>query len=306
MKENCCVRCNGVEGFRLVIITGMSGAGKTQVVRSMEDLGYFCVDNLPPMLIPKFAELCLQSGGKVHKIAMVVDIRGGAFFDALVQVLDDMEKGGFHYEILFLEASDETLIRRYKETRRRHPMALHGRLVEGIMRERQKLERIRSRANHIIDTSNMSTAQLKEKIAALFGGEHKYERMTITVVSFGFKYGIPLDADMVFDVRFLPNPFYVESLRRHSGEEPPVREYIWKWPVTQQFMEKLSGLIDFLIPNFIKEGKNQLIIAIGCTGGLHRSVFVANKLYESLREQGYRVTVEHRDIRHNDIEGGGP
>lgn len=295
-----------MEGFRLVIITGMSGAGKTQVVRSMEDLGYFCVDNLPPMLIPKFAELCVQSGGKVHKIALVVDIRGGEFFDALVQVLEDMARDGFEYEVLFLEASDETLIRRYKETRRRHPMAAHGRLVEGITRERQRLERIRSRANHIIDTSNLSTAQLKEKIAALYGNENRYERMTITVVSFGFKYGIPMDADMVFDVRFLPNPFYVESLRRHSGAEPPVREYIWKWPVTQQFMEKLSSLIDFLIPNFIKEGKHQLIIAIGCTGGLHRSVFVANKLGESLSEQGYRVTVEHRDIKYNDVEGCSP
>lgn len=291
-----------MEKFRLVIITGMSGAGKTQVVRAMEDLGYFCVDNLPPMLIPKFAELCVQSAGKVNKIALVVDIRGGEFFDTLVQVLEDLEMQGFLYEILFLEASDETLIRRYKETRRRHPMAPFGRVSEGIGRERERLEHIRGRATHIIDTSDLATAELKEKIVKLFAGERDHERMTITVVSFGFKYGIPLDADMVFDVRFLPNPFYVESLRKKSGKTADVAEYIRKWPVTQQFLEKLGGLIDFLVPNYMKEGKSQLIIAIGCTGGLHRSVFVGDKIYEGLRAKGYKVNVEHRDIKHNIVE----
>lgn len=288
-----------MDNFRLVIITGMSGAGKTQVVRAMEDLGYFCVDNLPPMLIPKFAELCSQSAGRVNKIALVVDIRGGEFFDTLVQVLEDLETHGLMYEILFLEASDETLIRRYKETRRRHPMAPLGRVSEGINRERERLEHIRGRATHIMDTSDMATAQLRDKIANLFGGDRERGRMTVTVVSFGFKYGIPLDADMVFDVRFLPNPFYVESLRRKSGQETDVSDYIRKWPITQQFMEKLGGLIDFLVPNYIKEGKSQLIIAIGCTGGLHRSVFVADKIAEGLKNKGYNVNVEHRDIKHN-------
>ncbi|HEY3424633.1 MAG TPA: RNase adapter RapZ [Negativicutes bacterium] len=291
-----------MEEFRLVVITGMSGAGKTQVVRAMEDLGYFCVDNLPPMLIPKFAELCAQSAGVVRKIALVVDIRGREFFDTLVQVLEDMEKQGYMYEMVFLEASDETLIRRYKETRRRHPMAPHGRISEGIARERDRVEHVRGRATHIIDTSDLSTTQLREKIAALFAGEQENERMTITIVSFGFKYGVPLDADMVFDVRFLPNPFYVESLRRKSGAVPEVGEYIWKWPITQQFMEKLNGLVDFLVPNYIKEGKSQLIIAIGCTGGLHRSVFVARKIHEGLRSKGYKVNIEHRDIKHNIVE----
>ncbi len=291
-----------MENFRLVIITGMSGAGKTQVVRVMEDLGYFCVDNLPPTLIPKFAELCIQSGGKVSKIALVVDIRGREFFDTLIQVLEDLEKQGYGYEMLFLEASDETLIRRYKESRRRHPMALHGRLSEGIARERDRLEQVRGRATHIIDTSELSTAKLRTKITGLFACGGDSERMNITIVSFGFKYGVPLDADMVFDVRFLPNPFYVESLRRKSGTVPEVGEYIWKWPITQQFMEKLSGLIDFLVPNYVKEGKSQLIIAIGCTGGLHRSVFVARKVYEGLRNKGYKVSLEHRDIRHNIVE----
>ncbi len=291
-----------MDNFRLVIVTGMSGAGKTQVVRAMEDLGYFCVDNLPPMLIPKFAELCVQSAGRVSKIALVVDIRGGEFFDTLMQVLEDLETQGFIYEILFLEASDETLIRRYKESRRRHPMAPFGRVSEGISRERERLEQIRGRATHIIDTSDLATSQLKEKITALFAGERESDRMTVTVVSFGFKYGIPLDADMVFDVRFLPNPFYVESLRRKSGKEAEVSDYIGKWPITHQFLDKLGSLIDFLVPNYVKEGKGQLIIAVGCTGGLHRSVFVAERIYEGLKKKGYKVGVEHRDIKHNVLE----
>lgn len=288
-----------MQDVRLVIITGMSGAGKTQVVRAMEDLGYFCVDNLPPMLIPKFAELCAQSAGRVNKIGLVVDIRGREFFDTLIQTLEELEKQGHRYEMLFLEASDETLIRRYKETRRRHPMAPHGRISEGISRERERVDHVRGRATQIIDTSELSTSDLREKITTLFTSEHEYQRMNITVASFGFKYGIPLDADMVFDVRFLPNPFYVESLRRKSGEMVEVGEYIWKWPITQQFMAKVTDFVDFLVPNYIKEGKSQLIIAIGCTGGMHRSVFVASKIYEGLKNKGYKVNLDHRDIKKN-------
>jgi len=288
-----------MESVRLVIITGMSGAGKTQVVRAMEDLGFFCVDNLPPMLIPKFAELCAQSDGRVNKIGLVVDIRGREFFDTLVQTLDELGKQGYRYEMLFLEASDETLIRRYKESRRRHPMVPHGRISEGIARERERLDRVRERATHIIDTSELSTADLREKITSLFTSEIEIQRMSITVVSFGFKYGIPLDADMMFDVRFLPNPFYVESLRRKSGEVAEVGEYIWKWPVTQQFMQKVTDFTDFLVPNYIKEGKSHLIITIGCTGGMHRSVFIACKIYEDLKKKGYKVNLDHRDIQKN-------
>lgn len=284
---------------QLVIVTGMSGAGKTQVVRCMEDLGFFCVDNLPPTLIPKFADLCTQSEGKVNKIALVVDARGGDFFDSLFQVLDELHQRMFHYEILFLEASDETLIRRYKESRRRHPLALQGRLLEGIRKEREKLASLRQRATQIIDTTNMTTAQLRGAIEKIFVGDGEIEKMPITVVSFGYKFGIPLDADLVFDVRFLPNPFYVETLRGLSGCEPSVREYIWKWPITQKYMEKLFDFVDFLVPHYVKEGRRQLIIAIGCTGGMHRSVAVANALCELLRKQGYNVFYEHRDIPKN-------
>ena len=288
-----------MEEFRLVIITGMSGAGKTQAVRALEDLGYFCVDNLPPALIPKFAELCSQSAGKVSRIALVVDIRGREFFDTLAQVLEEMEKQDQVYEVLFLEASDEVLIRRYKESRRRHPLAAQGRVSDGIVRERARLEPIRGRATHVIDTTGMATAKLREKLTGLFATGAQMQRMSITVVSFGFKHGLPLDADMVFDVRFLPNPFYVETLRRKSGVTPEVGEYIAKWPVSQQFQERLWSFVDYLIPHYVDEGKSHLIIAIGCTGGMHRSVYIAQKLYERLRNHGYKITIEHRDIRHN-------
>ena len=225
-----------MDNSRLVIITGMSGAGKTQVVHIMEDLGYFCVDNLPPALIPKFAELCAQSAGRVSRIALVVDIRGGEFFDELMHVLGAMEREAVMAEVLFLEAADATLIQRYKETRRRHPLAPQGRISEGIRLERDRLEYVRGRATHIIDTSNLSTQQLKDRITELYGGESEQAKLSVNVVSFGFKYGIPLDADIVFDVRFLPNPFYVEPLRCKTGENPEVREYINKWPVTHQFL----------------------------------------------------------------------
>ena len=291
-----------MEKPRLVIITGMSGAGKTQVMRNMEDLGYFCVDNLPPALIPKFAELCEQSAGRVTRIALVVDIRGGEFFDQLMQVLGEMDQQDILTEVLFLEASDETLIHRYKETRRRHPLAPEGRISEGIRQERDRLEYVRGRATHIIDTSNLTTQQLKERITELYKNGGDTVRLRVNIVSFGIKNGIPLDADMVFDVRFLPNPFYVEPLRRKNGENPEVREYINKWPVTHQFLNRLQSFIDFLIPQYVKEGKSQLVIAVGCTGGLHRSVFVSSMIRDSLTGQGYQVSLEHRDIKNNVVE----
>lgn len=289
-----------MEDFRLVIITGMSGAGKTQVSRHMEDLGYFCVDNLPPMFIPKFAELCTHSSGSVHKVALVVDTRGREFFDKMIHILDSMDESGMKYEMLFMEASDATIIRRYKESRRRHPMAPNSRISEGIAKERERLARVRARATHIIDTSDMKKSSLKEKIIRWFGNSSESNSMNITVVSFGFKHGMPLDADLMLDVRFLPNPYYIDSMRHKSGAVPEVAEYIWKWPVTKEFVAKLNDLVEFLVPNYIKEGKSQLVIAIGCTGGMHRSVFIANRVYTLLCNKGYGVNIEHRDVFKNE------
>jgi RNase adapter protein RapZ len=290
-----------MEDFRLVIITGLSGAGKTQVSRHMEDLGYFCVDNLPPMFIPKFAELCTHSTGRVNKVALVVDTRSREFFDTLLHILDDMDEQGLTYEMLFMEATDSTIIRRYKESRRRHPMAPNSRISDGIARERDRLKLVRGRATHIIDTSDLQKSVLKEKIINWFGCRAEGDSMNITVLSFGFKFGMPLDADMVLDVRFLPNPFYIESLRQKSGAVPEVADYIAKWPVTKQFIEKLDDMIEFLVPNYVKEGKSQLVIAIGCTGGMHRSVFIAKRIFEILKKQGYAVNLEHRDLMKNEV-----
>lgn len=290
-----------MEDFRLVIITGLSGAGKTQVSRHMEDLGYFCVDNLPPMFIPKFAELCTHSTGRVNKVALVVDTRSREFFDTLLHILDDMDEQGLTYEMLFMEATDSTIIRRYKESRRRHPMAPNARISDGIAKERDRLKLVRGRATHIIDTSDLQKSVLKEKIINWFGSRADGDSMNITVLSFGFKFGMPLDADMVLDVRFLPNPFYIESLRHKSGAVPEVADYIAKWPVTKQFIEKLDDMIEFLVPNYVKEGKSQLVIAIGCTGGMHRSVFIAKRIFEILKKQGYTVNLEHRDLMKNEV-----
>lgn len=282
--------------MRFIIITGLSGAGKSQAVKFLEDLGFFCVDNLPPALILKFAEICSQSRGSIDKIAIVTDIRGGKFFDQLQSSLDELQKEGFNYDILFLEASDETLIKRFKTSRRMHPLAIDGRVIRGINAERRKLEEIKAKATYIIDTTNMSTSQLKQEIIHLFVEGGKTERLMVNVISFGFKYGIPLDADLVFDVRFLPNPYYIESLKKLSGNDDEVREYVMKWPEAVVFMSKLIDMTEFLIPYYIKEGKTQLVVAVGCTGGRHRSVTIANLLSLKLKEKEHRVIVEHRDI----------
>ena len=281
---------------QIVLVTGLSGAGKTQALRYLEDMGYFCVDNLPPMLIPKFAELCAQSARRINNIALVVDIRGGEFFQTLFQVLNELERGDVNSDILYLEASDEALIRRYKESRRRHPLGRHGEVLRNIQEERHLLEEIRGRADKIIDTSNMTNQQLKKKLVELFGGDSEASQLLITVISFGFKYGIPLDSDLVIDVRFLPNPHYDPVMRPLTGNDPPVREFVFGSPVTARFMDKFTDLVEFLIPRYIEEGKTTLMIAIGCTGGMHRSVALANRLGEILRHKEYRVTVRHRDI----------
>lgn len=294
------VKSSGENNFRLVIVTGMSGGGKTQACRYMEDLGYFVVDNLPPIFIPKFAELCQHTGGHVGKVVLVVDTRSLEFFDTFISVLMDMKKANIPFEMLFMDASDAVIIRRYKETRRRHPLAPSSRLSEGITKERERLALARDMADYVIDTSELKKVDLKDKIQRLFGTSEN-QPMSINVLSFGFKFGMPIDADMVLDVRFLPNPFYVENMRHKSGSVPEVAEYIASFQVTKDFIAKIDDLIDFLVPQYEKEGKSQFVIAIGCTGGMHRSVYTAKHIYDRLRAAGYNVRLEHRDLMKNDV-----
>ena len=286
---------------RLVIVTGMSGGGKTQATRYMEDLGYFVVDNLPPVFIPKFVELAKHSGGHVSQVVLVVDTRSREFFDQFLHVLEELDRDKAPYEMLFMDASDAAIIRRYKETRRRHPMAPSSRISEGVAKERERLAPARAKATYVIDTSELKKVELRDKVQRIFGSLDGSE-MNITVLSFGFKYGMPLDADMVLDVRFLPNPFYVESMRHKSGAVPEVAEYIESFPVTQEFLGRLDEMVDFLVPQYRKEGKSQLVLAVGCTGGMHRSVFVAKHLYDRLRGAGCLTRLEHRDLMKNDVQ----
>jgi UPF0042 nucleotide-binding protein len=281
---------------KLVIITGMSGAGKTIAVQSLEDLGFFCVDNLPPVLIPKFAELIEQSEGKIGKVALVIDLRGREFFTALFESLRYIkEHSTLDYEILFLEATDSVLVQRYKESRRRHPLAPMDAPLEGILQERRLLEELKGLASQVIDTSQLKPAQLKEKIVSRFTNIDATS-ISINVISFGFKYGIPIDADLIFDVRFLPNPHYVESLRPNTGQHPEVYEYVMKWTETQEFLNKLLDLLHFLVPQYRKEGKSQVVIGIGCTGGKHRSVAIAEYLGKVMANgENETVRVSHRD-----------
>ncbi len=286
---------NRTDGIHIVLITGLSGAGKSHAINCFEDLGYFCVDNLPPSFIPKFAELCTQSDGKVSKVALVCDMRGGGFFESLFEVLQDLESKQVDYEILFLEADDDVLIRRFKETRRRHPLASLS-LPEAIRKEREALSELQGKADYVINTSTLEPRELKDKIAHIYEPEQREKNMQILIVSFGFKYGLPLDADLVFDVRFLPNPHYVDHLRSLTGEDPRVREYIWRWMVTHKYFQKMQDLLEFTIPYYIREGKSHLVVALGCTGGKHRSVALADELGRLLGGR-YNLNIEHRDIQ---------
>ncbi|MCD9025190.1 RNase adapter RapZ [Cohnella silvisoli] len=280
----------------LVIITGMSGAGKTIAVQSLEDLGFFCVDNLPPVLIPKFAELIEQSQGRIAKVALVIDLRGREFFTALSESLSYIrEHYTIHYEILFLDSTDSILVQRYKESRRRHPLAPDGMPLDGIHLERKLLEDLKGWATQVIDTSSLKPAALKEQIIGRFSNLDR-NNISINVTSFGFKYGVPIDADLIFDVRFLPNPHYIEQLRPKTGLEPEVYDYVMKWPETQTFLTKLLDMLQYLIPLYHKEGKSQVVIGIGCTGGKHRSVALAEYLGRRLGSSDTeRVRVSHRD-----------
>lgn len=295
-----------MDQFHLIIVTGMSGAGKSQAVKVLEDIGYFCIDNLPPVLIPKFAELCVKGGERVRHVALIADIRGGQFFDAMSQALQELRKQGVSYEIVFMETSDKVLINRYKETRRVHPLALHGRISQGIAEERKRLAMLREQADFIIDTSSLKTSQLRDILRKRYALNTGRKGLTVTVVSFGFKHGMPIDADIVDDVRFLPNPYYVEEYRHKSGRVPVVRDYVQSFQVTQTFKEKWFDMIDFLLPNYEREGKSQLVIAVGCTGGMHRSVCMAEEMYRHLKETGVDVSIEHRDLAKNDVEEDAP
>lgn len=280
----------------MVIITGMSGAGKTIAVQSLEDLGYFCIDNLPPALIPKFAELMEQGSGKIGKVALVIDLRGRQFFTALSESLQHLKDNyTITYEILFLDATDSVLVRRYKESRRRHPLANDGSPLKGIEQERRLLEELKGMAHQVIDTSNLKPSQLKERLITRFT-QTDTNKLSVSITSFGFKFGVPIDADLIFDVRFLPNPHYIDQLRPMTGCEPEVYDYVMKWGETQEFLNKLLDLLNFLIPQYKKEGKAQVVIGIGCTGGKHRSVAIAEFLGKTLgSSETETVRVTHRE-----------
>jgi UPF0042 nucleotide-binding protein len=283
------------EMIRLLIVTGLSGAGKTQAIRSLEDLGFFCVDNLPPLLIPKITELCQQSGGKVKRVALVMDVRGSLLFGSLDEELRKLSQQGIRYEILFLEASDAVLVRRYKESRRQHPLEEDGSILEAISAERERLQELRGAANIILDTTEMTVHDLKKSLTEKFADPEQGTLFSINMVSFGYKYGIPLDADLVMDVRFLPNPNYVEELKNHTGLDQRVVEYIFSYKETEDFLRLYGDLLSFVMPFYIREGKTRLVVAIGCTGGHHRSVALAEFLAARLRPD-YQVQVHHRDI----------
>jgi len=281
--------------MKLVIITGMSGAGKSNAANFLEDIGFYCVDNMPPVLMNKFIDVLVENK-EVSKVGIITDIRGGSFFDDLFESMEELKRRKINYEIVFLEASDEELIRRFKQTRRMHPLSQNGSLEEGIEKERARLGKLREKANHIIDTTDMIPSQFKEIIQSLYTKGDKSSNITVNIISFGYKNGIPLDSDLVFDVRFLPNPHYIEDLREHTGNDESVRNYVMQWPESKEFMERLKSMIDFLMPYYIREGKYRLIVAVGCTGGKHRSVTVANELYEYMKGKGDKVVVKHRDI----------
>ena len=283
--------------MRFVIVTGMSGAGKSTALKILEDAGYFCVDNLPIALFSKFIELFQMSEDAPAQVALGVDIRSGQALEELQSILETMRKEKTAFEILFLDAQDDILVKRYKETRRAHPLAGEDRVDKGIAREREKLAFLKERADYILDTSQLLTRELKKELDHVFVENKSFKNLMVTILSFGFKYGIPADADLVFDVRFLPNPYYIEELKSLTGNDAPVSDYVMSFPEANEFLKKLADMIRFLIPNYIIEGKNQLVIAIGCTGGKHRSVTLANGLYQEISgEENYGVKCEHRDI----------
>ena len=281
--------------MKFVIVTGMSGAGKSLALKYFEDIGFFCADNLPPALISTFAEICVREESGIDRIAVGVDIRGGKLFHEIIPVLAEIKEKGYNYDVVFLDADDSALLKRYKETRRNHPLSKDD-TMSGILNERALLSEIKEQATYIIDTTHFSTRDLRETITNMYVENHDFDSLIITVMSFGFKYGIPPDSDLVFDVRFIPNPFYVPELKFKTGNDKDVRDYVMDQQAAQEFVNKLEDMILFLLPNFLLEGKNHLVISIGCTGGKHRSVTIANALYAFLADQKKNALIKHRDI----------
>ncbi|MCI8432155.1 MAG: RNase adapter RapZ [Lachnospiraceae bacterium] len=288
--------------MRFVIVTGMSGGGKSTALKMLEDAGFYCVDNLPVSLIEKFVELISMPNSEISKVALGLDVRSDQSFEDATRVLEEMKQKGYQFEILFLDADVNVLIKRFKETRRIHPLAADGRVEDGVRTERRVLENIRRSADYVIDTSHLLTRELKEELDRIFVGNGEYNSLMVTVMSFGFKYGIPSDADLVFDVRFLPNPFYIDELKRKTGNDREVQDFVMKHEESEAFMEKLTDMLQFLIPNYVKEGKYRLVVAIGCTGGKHRSVTLANELYGRMKDRGtYGMKLYHRDVENRSV-----
>lgn len=288
--------------MRFVVVTGMSGGGKSTALKMLEDAGFYCVDNLPISLVEKFVELISMPNSEINKVALGLDVRADQSFEDATRILAQLKEKGYKFEILFMDANENVLIKRYKETRRVHPLAADGRVEDGVRRERKALENIQRSADYIIDTTNVLTRELKEELDRIFVENGEYNNLMVTVMSFGFKYGIPADADLVFDVRFLPNPFYIDELKPKTGNDKEVQDYVMSSEESEVFMEKLTDMIQFLIPNYVKEGKYRLVIAIGCTGGKHRSVTLANELYRRMKDKGsYGLKLYHRDVAHHGV-----
>lgn len=283
--------------MRFVIVTGMSGGGKSTALKMLEDAGFYCVDNLPISLVEKFVELISTPNSEISKVALGLDVRSDQSFEDATRILTTLKSKGYVFEILFMDADENVLIKRYKETRRVHPLALEGRVEDGVRREREVLENVRRSADYVIDTTNLLTRELKAELDRIFVENGEYNSLMVTVLSFGFKYGIPADADLVFDVRFLPNPFYIEELKHKTGNDKEIQDFVMGSEEAECFIDKLTDMIHFLIPNYVREGKYRLVIAIGCTGGKHRSVTLANELYKRMKDKGnYGMKLYHRDL----------
>ena len=285
--------------MRIVIVTGMSGGGKTTAIHMLEDAGFYCVDNLPPGLFEKFVELATVPESEITKIALGLDARAGQRFEEAPEIIEQMRKKGIPVEVLFLECSDSVLVKRYKESRRIHPLSPDGRIEDGIAKERTLLSDMRKKADYIIDTSQLLTREFKTEMEKIFVSNEKHNNLMVTILSFGFKHGIPSDADLVFDVRFLPNPFYIDNLKHLTGNDKAVQDYVKSFPECGQFLDKLTDMLEFLVPGYINEGKYQLVVAIGCTGGQHRSVTIANEIYKRLEAQNkFGIKLFHRDLKY--------